>query len=75
MEMPQEVFHVESHDKVKDILCENISVKSSILLQAKGSNNSLSETTETKGVQDSCQELNVSNGMTKMTSTAQKLLR
>ena len=73
--MPEEVFHVESHDKVKNNLRENSGVKSSLTLRASN-NNSFNETTEQKGIQDSCQELNVSNGMTKMAlEQQQKILR
>ena len=73
--MPQEVSHVESHDKVKNILYENSGVKTSTTLKAPN-HNSFNETTEKNGIQDSCQELNVSNGMTKMAlEQQQKILR
>ena len=71
--MPEEVFHVESHDKVKNNLRENSGVKSSLTLRASN-NNSFNEQ-EQKGIQDSCQESNVSNGMTKMAPAQQKMLR
>ena len=71
--MPEEVFHVESHDKVRNNLRENSGVKSSLTLRASN-NNSFNEQ-EQKGIQDSCQELNVSNGMTKMAPAQQKMLR
>ena len=66
---------MESHDKVEHILRENNAVKSSATLWASNSSSFNNETIEKKGIQDSCQELNVSNGMTKMASAQQKMLR
>ena len=66
---------MESHDKVENILCENSAVKSSATLWASNDSSFNNETIEKKGIQDSCQELNVSNGMTKMASAQQKMLR
>ena len=66
---------MESHDKVENILRENNAVKSSATLWASNNSSFNNETIEKKGIQDSCQELNVSNGMTKMASAQQKMLR
>ena len=66
---------MESHDKVENILRENNAVKSSATLWASNNGSFNNETIKKKGIQDSCQELNVSNGMTKMASAQQKMLR